>query len=133
MVFIRWCRVCLPPTLRWQGRRKIGKVAAASHVPFRLGIGIDERTRCEARRPNDGLGARILEFRQIGALDVLILDLKDTSLGPAAALAELDVADDGLEQSIARKLCELCIVKRARPRYRLFDNLHLGVSLRRDI
>jgi hypothetical protein len=63
----------------------------------------------------------------------LVLHLEYARLGPAAALSESDVADYGLEQAVARELCQPCIVKRAGAGYRLLDNLHLSVSLRGDV
>src|SRR5579863_4848748 len=102
-------------------------------VSLRLCVRINQRARGKTRRPDDRLRPGILEFRQIGCLDILILNLKDASFGPAAALPELDVADDRLERSIARELCELCVIKRGGAGDRLLDDLHLGVSLRSDV
>src|SRR6266404_1193310 len=102
-------------------------------VSFRLCVRIKKRARCEIRRPDNRLRPCVLELRQIGVLDVLILDLKDASLGPATAFSELEVAHDGLKRAISRKLCELCVVKRPGAGYRLLDDLHLGVGLRSDI
>src|SRR5258708_19923062 len=123
---------CAFSSVRVHGVRVLRKLTA-SHLPFRFRIGIDECARCETRRPDDRLRPCVSEIRKIGALDVLILHLKNARLRPATSLSEFDLADNGLERAIARELCQPCILHQPRSRAGLLDNLHLGVGLRGDV
>src|SRR5512139_1855023 len=65
----------------------------------------DERrlhaARLEARRVEDHLLAGLLELLDVVADDALVLHVEHARLGPFAAVAELDVADHGLELGFA--------------------------------
>ena len=114
------------------------RVAGRRRRPGRAGS-----RRCHRTRSMDGklqypgvlsvveLGTTPVPLRQrerLG-LDVLILDLKDTRLGPTAALAECDVADHGLERRVGGLIRELHLHQQAGACDRLLDEARQALAL----
>src|SRR5215212_2009520 len=84
--------------------------------------------RLEALRMQDDLLAGLLELLDVVAGDALVLDEQDARLCPLAAVAELDVADDGLERVALQVVGELGVVERADRLHGRFQDLHLRVG-----
>src|SRR6266404_5382149 len=119
-------------------RARISKVdtsiaASLSNAPLCLCVGINQRSGCEVCWRYDRLRPGVFELRQIVAVDVLVLHLQDACLGPAAALAKPDIAQNRLEGVAARELRKLLIVERPRSGDCLFEDLHLSVGLRSHV
>jgi hypothetical protein len=81
---------------------------------FRHLVRIDHVARLVFGRRYDDLGREVLELAEIGALDVLELDLKDPRLRPLALGSELHVTNQGLERRLADVIGELVVIEALR-------------------
>src|SRR6266567_4932119 len=96
-------------------------------------VRFDHLTSAIFGRLENCLGPRIPELLEIGALDVLELDLQDPRLRPLAVLAEADLADDRVEWVAADVVGELCLVEALRYLDRFPQNLKVGIGEGRQV
>src|SRR5512135_1753940 len=89
--------------------------------------------RFEARRIQNDLLAGLLELLDVVADDAAILDIEHTWLSPFAAIAELDIADHGVEAHAADIVGELLIICRANRVNRRLENLQLRIGKGWDV
>src|SRR6516225_1133123 len=94
---------------------------------------VDHLARFVFRGRDHNLGRDVPELTDVVALDVLKLNLQHARLRPLAVLAELHVADDGLERVGAQINGKLCVVEALGRADRLAQNLELSVAPRTDV
>src|SRR5215471_11971672 len=81
---------------------------------------------------DDGL-AGLLELFHGATFNAPVLNEQDARLDPFPARPELDFSDDRIECRVADVLGELLVVERTDRRDSRFEDLHLGIGIRRDV
>src|SRR5215468_3394876 len=100
---------------------------------FGLLVRIDHLARLILRRRYHHLGRDVPELADVIALDVLELHLEHARLRPFALDPERHIADESVECGFADVIGERVVVETFRGRYRLLQDLKLGVAPRRDV
>src|SRR5450759_2900899 len=94
---------------------------------------IVERTGCELLRFNDDLLSGLLELIEIVANDISILNIKKSRLGPVAVGCERNFADHRIEGGVVNIPANRVCIQALRRRHGLFENLHAGIGVRRQV
>src|SRR5947209_4049885 len=92
-----------------------------------LGEGVDQLSRFELRRIHDHSLAGLPKLIDVVALNVLILDIKNSGLFPFAEGTELHIPDDGLEMRLVQIVSELALIDAANCGDSLSQDLHFRV------
>src|SRR6202166_4769316 len=97
------------------------------------GEGIMELAVCELLRLDDDLRADLFELFEVVANDPLILNIEKSRLGPVAIWCEGDFADHRIEGVGVDVAADVIWVQALRCCHRLFENLHAGIGVRRQV
>src|SRR5215467_7126682 len=89
--------------------------------------------RLEPKRIENHFLAGLLELLHVVALNSPILNQQEPRLSPFAARAEFDVTGHLIERRLADVLGELTVVQRVDALYGGFEDLHLRISIGRNV
>src|SRR5438034_7654122 len=114
--------------LRWDLRSSFSADLAHPTLFPRVGVRIDHVARLVGGRMENHLARQIAELLDAVGLDVLELHQQHALLRPFALVAELHVADDGLEGRLADVIGQGVVIETLGRLDRVAEHLQVGVG-----